>query len=136
MSSLSPSTLLRYALIGDAVASGATGLLLALGAGALTQLLGLPEPLMREAGLVLLPYAAAIAYLGTRATMSPGVVWAVIVGNAAWVAASLILLVGNIVAPTMLGYAFVIAQALVVLVFAEAQYFGLRRSGEARAIAA
>jgi hypothetical protein len=136
MSSLSPSTLLRYALIGDAVASGATGLLLALGAGALTHLLGMPEPLMREAGIVLLPYAAAVAYLGTRVTVSPRAVWAVILGNAAWVAASLVLLVGNIVAPTTLGYAVVLAQALVVLVFAEAQYFGLRRSGEARAIAA
>jgi hypothetical protein len=40
------------------------------------------------------------------------------------------------VSPTVLGYAFVLAQALVVLVFAEAQYFGLRRSAERVAVAA
>ncbi len=52
---------LRLALLGDAAASGATGLLLATAAGPLAPLLGLPEPLLRSAGLVLLPYAAAIA---------------------------------------------------------------------------
>ena len=58
MSIFRPSTLLRYALIGDAVASGATGLLMAGGSGLLAGLLGLPEELLRVAGLVLLPYAA------------------------------------------------------------------------------
>lgn len=57
-SSFQPSPLLRYALIGDALASGATGLLLAGGTGLPTGLLGLPEQLMRYAGLFLLPYAA------------------------------------------------------------------------------
>jgi hypothetical protein len=128
MSSFSPSPFLRYALIGDALASGATGLLLALGAGALTGFLGLPEALMRAAGLILLPYAAAIAVLGTRATVSRRAVWAVIAVNGVWVADSLILLASGWVSPTALGYAFVMAQALAVLVFAEAQYFGLRRA--------
>ena len=128
MSSFSPSPLLRYALVGDAVASGATGLLLALGAGALAGLLGLPEALMRSAGLILLPYAAVVAFLGTRATISRRAVWAVIAVNGVWVADSLILLASGWVSPTALGYAFVLAQALVVLLFAEAQYFGLRRA--------
>ncbi len=129
MSSFSPSPLLRYALVGDAVASGATGLLLALGAGALAGLLGLPEALMRSAGLILLPYAAVVAFLGTRATISRRAVWAVIAVNGVWVADSLILLASGWVSPTALGYAFVLAQALVVLLFAEAQCFGLRRAG-------
>jgi hypothetical protein len=128
MSSFSPSPFLRYALVGDAVASGATGLLLALGAGALAGLLGLPEALMRSAGLILLPYAAVVALLGTRATMSRRAVWAVIAVNGVWVADSLILLASGWVSPTALGYAFVLAQALAVLVFAEAQYLGLRRA--------
>jgi len=91
---------------------------------------------MREAGIILLPYAAVVGYLGTRATLSPRAVWAVIVVNGIWVADSLMLLVGGWVAPTALGYGFVLAQALVVLLFAEAQYFGLRRSADARALAA
>ncbi len=136
MSSFSPSPFLRYALVGDAVASGATGLLLVLGAGGLTGLLGLPEALMRPAGLILLPYAAVVACLGTRATISRRAVWAVIAVNGIWVADSLILLASGWVSPTALGYAFVLAQALAVLVFAEAQYFGLRRSRTAGALAA
>jgi hypothetical protein len=55
------------------------------------------------------------------------VVWSIIVCNASWVAASLLLLVGGWVAPTALGYAFVIAQAVVVGVFAELQYMAVRK---------
>ena len=43
-------------------------------------------------------------------------------------AGSIGLLVSGWVAPTALGYAFVIAQAIVVGVFAELQFVGLRRS--------
>jgi hypothetical protein len=131
MSSFRPSTFLRYALVGDAAASGATGLLMALGGGFLADMLGLPESLLRLAGLILLPYAAGVAYLGTRENLSRGAVWAVIALNAVWVLDSVLLLVSGWVAPTMLGTAFVVAQALVVLLFAEAQYFGLRRSSSA-----
>lgn len=38
-----------------------------------------------------------------------------------------LLLIGNWVAPTMLGYAFVIGQAAAVALFAELQYVGLKR---------
>jgi hypothetical protein len=40
------------------------------------------------------------------------------------------------VSPTAPGYAFVLAQALVVLQFAEAQYFGLRRNARTSPAAA
>ncbi len=126
-SSFQPSPLLRYALIGDALASGATGLLLAGGAGFLTGLLGLPEQLMRYAGLFLLPYAAVVAYVGTRATVSSGAIWVIIAVNAIWVIESIMLLIAGWVAPTTLGVAFVAAQALVVAAFAEAQFIGLRK---------
>jgi hypothetical protein len=129
--SFQPSPLLRYALIGDALASGATGLLLAGGAGFLTGLLGLPEQLMRYAGLFLLPYAAVVGFVGTRATVSRGAVWTIIAANAVWVLESLLLLVGGWVSPTSLGIAFVAAQALVVAAFAEAQFIGLRKSPSA-----
>jgi hypothetical protein len=81
--------------------------------------------------LILLPYAAGVAYLGTCESLSRGAVWAVIVLNAVWVLDSVLLLLSGRVAPTMLGTAFVLAQALVVLLFAEAQYLGLRRSSPA-----
>lgn len=125
--SFQPSPFLRYALLGDAMASGATGLAMATGAGVLPGLLGLPHDLLLYAGLFLLPYAAMLAYLGTRPAVTRGAVWAVIVLNGLWVVESVALLASGWVSPTMLGYAFVIAQAIVVLGFAEAQYVGLRR---------
>ena len=119
---------LRYALIGDAVASGATGLLMAAGAGFLTGLLNLPEELLRYAGMFLLPYAVIVAYAGIRPEISKAAVWTIIAINALWAVESIGLLMGSWVAPTLLGYAFVIFQAVVVLAFAEAQYMGLRQA--------
>lgn len=127
--SIAPSLFLRRALLADAVASAATGLLMAAGAGVLDGLLGLPTALLREAGILLLPYAALVGWLGTRARLPEAVVWTVIIGNVAWTAASIGLFV--LLAPTALGYAFVIAQAVVVGLFAELQYIGLRRPIEA-----
>lgn len=129
--SIAPSLFLRRALLADAVASAATGLLMATGAGVLDGLLGLPTLLLREAGILLLPYALLVGWLGTRARLPEAVVWAVILGNVAWTAASLGLFV--LLAPTALGYAFVIGQAVVVGLFAELQYIGLKRPIEATA---
>ena len=128
MSTFRPSTFLRIALLGDAVASGATGLLMALGAGLLVGVLGLPESLLRWAGLILLPYAAVVAFFGTRERLSRGAVWTVIALNAVWVVDSIVLLLGGWVNPTGLGTAFVVFQAVVVAGFADAQYLGLRRA--------
>jgi len=121
---------LRYALLADAVASGATGLLMIAGADLLTGLLGLPVGLMREAGLLLIPYVALVAFVGTREVISRQAVQTIIALNVVWVAASVGLLVTDFVAPTALGTAFVLAQAAAVAVFAELQFIGLRR-GEA-----
>src|SRR5262245_45720347 len=127
MSTIHPSPFLRKSLLLDATATGATSVLLIAGAGLLDGLLGLPVALMREAGLVLLPFVAFVAWVGTRNHVSRGAVRTIIAANALWVAASVGLLVGGWVAPTVLGYAFVIAQAAVVALFGELQYSGLRR---------
>jgi hypothetical protein len=128
MLTLHPSPLLRQALLADSATSSACGLLMLLGASPLSDLLGLPEMLLRLSGAVLLPYAALIAYLGLREQLRQPTVWAVVIGNAIWAADSALLLVNGWVEPTRAGYAFVIAQALVVLMYAELQYMGLRRS--------
>ena len=125
---LRQNTFLRYAMLADAAASGATGLLMIAGAGLLEGLLGLPTALMREAGLLLVPYVAFVSYVGTRETIARPAVQATIALNVLWVAASVGLLMSGYVAPTALGYAFVILQAVVVGVFAELQLIGLRRS--------
>ena len=127
MSTIHPSPFLRKSLLLDAAASGATAGLLIAGAGLLDGLLGLPVALMREAGLILVPFVAFVAWVGTREEVARGAVWTIIAANALWVAASIGLLVGGWVTPTALGYAFVIAQAAVVALFAELQYAGLKR---------
>ncbi|MBC8036815.1 MAG: hypothetical protein H7X89_06330 [Rhizobiales bacterium] len=122
-----PTSFLRYALIGDALASGATGLLMAAGAGLLSGILGLPQMLLQSAGLVLLPYAALVVFIGTRPIIMRAAVWMVIVANLLWSAESILLLMSSWVFPAGLGYAFVIFQAAVVFAFAVLQFIGLRR---------
>ncbi len=121
-------TLLRFALLADALASGATGLLAFAGAGILDAWLGLPASLLFYAGLSLVPYAAIVAYVGTRQAISRVAVWAIIAYNATWAIDSAVLLASGYVSPTALGYAFVIFQAAVVAGFAVLQYMGLRTS--------
>ena len=131
MMNVHPSPLLRQSLLADASTSAAFGLLTLIGAGPLGHLLGLPDMLLRVSGAVLLPYAGVLAYLGLRDQVNRMVVWIIIIGNGLWAADSLLLLASGWVTPTPAGYAFVIAQALAVLMYAEFQYVGLRRSGGA-----
>jgi hypothetical protein len=125
------STFLRRVLLADAATCGAFGLLLMLGGGRVEQLLGLPAELSRYAGISLLPFAAFLIYLAMRENLSPTVVWAVIVLNALWTIDSFLLLLTGWVAPTDLGYAFIIAQAVGVTAFAGLEYIGLRKSAAA-----
>jgi hypothetical protein len=131
MSYTQPNTFLRYALLADAIASGATGLLLIAGAGLLEGFLNIPVALSREAGLVLIPYVAFVAYVGTRENIMRGAVWAIIVANAVWALASVALLVSGWIAPNLLGIVFIAMQAAVVAVFGELQFVGLRRTAMA-----
>ena len=126
MSNNQHSPFLRNALLIDAVASGGTGLLMIAGAGLLEGLLGLPAALLRGAGLVLVPYVAFVVWTGTREPIPGAAVWAIIAANAAWAIASAFLLMGSLT-PTLLGYVFVIGQALVVALLGELQYVGLKR---------
>jgi hypothetical protein len=126
---INPSLFLRRAILADAIFSGASALLLSVGATELGPLLGLPEALLRETGLFLIAYAALVGWLGTRPSMPKALVVVVITGNAAWTLASIGLLFSGAVTPNLLGEAFVAAQAIAVGALAELQYIGLRRSG-------
>ena len=128
---INPSSLLRRAILADAIFSAVSALLLSFGAGALAPLTNLPEALLRETGLFLIAYAALVGWLGTRQTMPSALCWIVIAGNAAWALASIALLFSGSVAPNLLGEAAAAMQAIAVGVFAELQYLGLRRSRDA-----
>lgn len=122
------SPFLRRVLLADAAISGGTGALMILGANLVDRLLGLPPALLLGAGISLLPFAAILGFLATRETVSRTAIWAIIGVNALWMADSLLLLLSGWVAPTGLGVAFIITQAVAVALFAELQYLGLRRS--------
>ena len=128
---INPSRFLRRALLADAIFSGVSALGLTFGAGAFASLFNLPEALLQESGLFLIAYAALVRWLGTRAQVAKPLVMIVVAGNAAWTLASIALLFSGAVSPNMLGEIMVVAQAIATGVFAELQYIGLRRSGNA-----
>ena len=101
---------LRRLLAVDAATGLAMGVLLVAASAPLATLLGLPATLLFGAGVVLFPSAALMA-LAAR-SLRPLLVSVVVVGNAAWVLASLGVLV--LLAPNALGIAFVLMQAAVV----------------------
>lgn len=120
-----PSLFLRRVLQLDAAATGATGLLLLGATSLLHDLLNLPVALMIYAGTFCVAWAATLGFASMRSQLSRGFVWTIIVGNVAWVVGSVALLVSGYVSPTWLGYAFVIAQALAVDIFAGLQIFAM-----------
>ena len=128
MSILSSSHFLRNVLRADAISCVASGALQLLFTGLLARLLGLPEPLLLGTGAFLVVYAAAVAFISTREPIPRAIVWLLVAGNALWALGCVALLLGNAAAPTLLGQAYVLVQALIVAVLAELQYFGLRRN--------
>ena len=103
---------LKQILNFDAATCIAFGLLLVFAAVPLAGLLGLPQSLLFHAGVVLFPSAALMLFAASKPTAA--LVWLVIAGNAAWVLASII--VAFALEPTTLGVAFVLVQAIAVLV--------------------
>ena len=128
MSTVRVSPLLRFGLLIDATISGAMGALMLAATGLLHNITALPEPLLRYVGLLFIPYVLLVGWLGLREALPRGVVWTVIACNLAWAIGSIWLLTSGSIAPSMFGVAFVIVQAVAVVVFAEMQYMGLRRS--------
>lgn len=122
------SNFLRYTLFADAATCFACGLLLSAGGALLQNLTGLPVSLMFYAGLSLLPFAAFLVYVATRKSISKTAVRAIIGINLLWTIDSFLLLVSGYVEPTTFGYAFVILQAIGVLMFADLEFIGLRRA--------
>jgi len=125
---MSSPSFLRHVLRADALSCVACGLLQVVFTGQMARLLGLPEALLAYTGEFLLAYAVAVAFVSTRDPLPRPLVWLLMAGNLGWAIACALLLVSGRLAPSMLGMAYVVAQALTVAVLAELQFFGLRRS--------
>jgi hypothetical protein len=125
--------LLRLALQADAVVTGAFGVLL-LGAGPLLAgLLGTPPALLLVLGPFLIAYAAGIWITGTRRHINRSAAWSAVGLNALWVVGSVLAVTAGWFSLTVLGTAFVLAQAAMVALFADLQCLGLRRARPATA---
>ena len=110
----------------NALYLGAAGLLMAGGAGVLSPLLGLPQPLLLCAGLVLFPFVAMLVFMARKERVPRLLMIDIVALNALWVAASFGILVAGLVEPSLLGIAFVVAQAVAVAGFAGLQAAALR----------
>ena len=131
MTTIQSATFLRRVLLLDAVSSGAMAVLLLTCSGVLAGLLNLPAGLLNEAGLVLVPFALAVGFLGTRDRMPRIAIWGVIGLNAIWAIDSVVLLFTGWVQPNLLGYVFVVGQAAFVALMAELEIVGLRKAAAA-----
>jgi hypothetical protein len=121
--------LLRQALLLDAAASGVMGVVMAATPGFIGGLLNLPVGFVLYIGIFLIGFAAALMLL--RRYPLPALVWLVILGNAAWVLASIAILFTGLIAPNTLGIVVIAAQALAVAVFTELEFMGQRRMSAA-----
>ena len=127
-SSIRTSVFLRRVLLADAAVSAACGALVAFGATLLEPLLGLGAALLVPAGLALFPYAAYLVWVATRRSAPRATVWIPIVLNVVWAVDCLLVLFGGRYTPTLLGELFIGVNIVTVLVFAELEYIGLRRT--------
>lgn len=131
--SMNVSPFLRNVLYADAAISGAAGLLMIVGAPTLGPLLELPVDLLRWAGVLLVPFVAMLILVARRSSVPRLALFDIVALNGAWVIASVGILLSGAVSPNVIGYAFVIAQAIAVAALAALQFTAWR---QARSVAA
>src|SRR5262245_51812969 len=117
--------LLRLAVRLDAWVSGVFGVVLLVGASALYDLLGTPSMFLLAVGGVCVLYAGALWVLQSRPPVSAGAGLVVVATNAAWVAASVLLVLFGWLPLTQLGAALVLLQAVAVATLADLQLVAL-----------
>lgn len=123
---LNLDTRLRRVLAVDAATCAAAGLLMAAGSAVLAPVLGLPSSLLLWAGVVLFPIAGLMVWLSRQSRVAPAMIWLIVLGNAAWAAGCLLVVID--LKPTIAGEIFVVGQALAVVVLTVLEWGGLRRS--------
>ena len=133
------SSFLRQVLLAD----GAMGLAIAaahlLGGALLARWLALPPALLLGTGVFLIGWGGWLVWLGRApgpgSGAGAGAVSTVTGGNALWALAAIALLLGAVGAQASgWGRAYLVLNAVIVVVFAELEWWGLRRSRSARAL--
>ena len=119
---------LRNILIIDAISCSACGALQLLFGATLADLFALSASLLMWTGEFLLAYAAVVTVVAFKLPQPHPIVWAFVIGNFAWAIGCAALLLGSWVVPTTLGKAYIVMQAITVVVLAELQLTCLRGS--------
>jgi len=119
---------LRNVLLVNAVSSGATGLLLVLFSGFFAGLFGIESvsPFL-ETGIFLLAFAGFVFYEGRSSHTNASRIRLIITLDTLWVVVSILLLVLQPVAITLIGNVFIAAVALWVAAMAFLQFRGLKQ---------
>ena len=120
---------IRTILGADALTCLAAGAVMSLGAGMLAGPTGLNASLLLVAGLSLFPVAAVLGWMARTALLNGPLVMLAVVGNIGWIAASIAVLL--VTEPTLFGTAFVLAQALAVMLLAWLEFTHRPRAGSA-----
>ena len=128
MSIFTAPRFLRNVLLADAASCVATGALQVLFTERLAALLHLPAPLLAGTGWFLLAYAGIVVIIAWREPLQRAFVGLLALGNLGWAVGCGALLASGLIAPSALGVAWIVAQAVTVAVLAELQWTGLRRT--------
>lgn len=100
----------------DAITCATMGVALVAASAPVGELTGISASLLYWAGVLLLPVAAFMAWVSRSANPPAWAVNLVILGNGAWVAASLFLPVAGMITPNLFGWVFLVGQAAAVTV--------------------
>ena len=128
MKTVFPSNFLKFALIADAVVSGAVAALQLAAPDWLSQFLLMPQTLLINTGVFLVGYTAVLVLLALSSKVWSALIMLIIIGNVGWAAGCVALLVLGVLSPNALGVAFVLVQAIAVLIFAALEFKGLAAS--------
>lgn len=126
--------MLKRALLANAAFSGLSGLLIVVFQSKIAALSGFPGLALWPVGVVLMGFSAHITWLATRTDVDRTAVGSIIASDFAWVIATPVVLWIWRDSFTPAGLWLLIGVGLVVLIFAELQWVGMRRLSHARQI--
>lgn len=129
MKSICPTRFLRYALIADALICTAIVMLQLNLQDLLVRQLQLPYVLLKGSGVFLIAYVALLIVLAGSKAVWKAMIGLVVIGNVGWAVGCVAL--ATLAAPSGLSVAYLLAQAVSVLVIARFQWVGLSGSAVA-----
>ncbi|WP_409494276.1 hypothetical protein [Amycolatopsis sp. cmx-11-12] len=123
-----PPTLLRRALLLDAITTSGNGLLYLLASGPISELLGVRSAPLLAVGAFLTTYGIVVAVTAKPARPAAWATRMVIGTNIGWTLISVVTAASGWLETNPIGMAWTVAQGFVVAGFAALQWIGLKRT--------